>query len=312
MSAALAWLTIGEVSPITWQTSATDATRGVEPDLDTGDPVEWWRSRGVVRGSTGGELGRAVDGGRAATADRGGLANARYRSAARQGGRRPGIRLRRVAHAVVAARGAGGLPDLHLMAPRGGLARTTVRTCAPRCGRCRRAGRGVVRRRASGAGQARTHGCAPVVATCAGAGRRDRCGRGPYEELRRHAPSLHRALLAAKAAGHTHVLLDGTLIYTDRTSTPGPTRGWICGGRASTATTAATSRSSPPPTAGPCGPPTCAPAASTTPPPPAPIPTCSPSSPPGSTTANSAWPTSATKARPTPSGSRSRKPPEMT
>jgi len=38
-------------------------------------------------------------------------------------------------------------------------------------------------------------------------------------------PSLHGALLAAKAAGHTHVLLDGTLIYTDRTSTPGPTRG---------------------------------------------------------------------------------------
>ena len=34
-------------------------------------------------------------------------------------------------------------------------------------------------------------------------------------------PSLHGALLAAKAAGHTHVLLDGTLICTDRTSTPG-------------------------------------------------------------------------------------------
>ena len=38
-------------------------------------------------------------------------------------------------------------------------------------------------------------------------------------------PSLHGALLAAKAAGHTHVILDGTLIYTDRISTPGPTRG---------------------------------------------------------------------------------------
>ena len=38
-------------------------------------------------------------------------------------------------------------------------------------------------------------------------------------------PSLHGALLAAKAAGHTHVLLDGTLIRTDRISTPGPTRG---------------------------------------------------------------------------------------
>ena len=68
-------------------------------------------------------------------------------------------------------------------------------------------------------------------------------------------PSLHGALLAAKAAGHTHVLLDGTLICTDRTSTPGRPAGWICGGRASTATPAATSRSSRPPTAGRCGPP---------------------------------------------------------
>jgi DDE superfamily endonuclease len=38
-------------------------------------------------------------------------------------------------------------------------------------------------------------------------------------------PSLHGALLAAKAAGHTHVILDGTLIPTDRISTPGPTPG---------------------------------------------------------------------------------------
>jgi hypothetical protein len=38
-------------------------------------------------------------------------------------------------------------------------------------------------------------------------------------------PSLHGALLAAKTAGHTHVLLDGTLIGTDRIATPGPTRG---------------------------------------------------------------------------------------
>ena len=38
-------------------------------------------------------------------------------------------------------------------------------------------------------------------------------------------PSLHGALLAAKAAGHSHVLLDGTLIHTDRIATPGPTRG---------------------------------------------------------------------------------------
>ncbi|MEV0811530.1 transposase family protein [Micromonospora sp. NPDC050200] len=39
------------------------------------------------------------------------------------------------------------------------------------------------------------------------------------------APSLHGALLAAKAAGYDYVLLDGTLIETDRVSTPGPTEG---------------------------------------------------------------------------------------
>lgn len=38
-------------------------------------------------------------------------------------------------------------------------------------------------------------------------------------------PSLHGALLAAKAAGHAHVIVDGTLIETDRLSTPGPTPG---------------------------------------------------------------------------------------
>lgn len=38
-------------------------------------------------------------------------------------------------------------------------------------------------------------------------------------------PSLHGALLAAKAAGHTHVIVDGTLIHTDRIDTPGPTKG---------------------------------------------------------------------------------------
>jgi hypothetical protein len=39
------------------------------------------------------------------------------------------------------------------------------------------------------------------------------------------APSLHGALLAAKAAGYSHVSIDGTLIETDRVSTPGPTAG---------------------------------------------------------------------------------------
>jgi hypothetical protein len=38
-------------------------------------------------------------------------------------------------------------------------------------------------------------------------------------------PSLHTALLAAKIAGHSHINLDGTLIYTDRCATPGPTLG---------------------------------------------------------------------------------------
>jgi hypothetical protein len=43
--------------------------------------------------------------------------------------------------------------------------------------------------------------------------------------LAAHAPDLHCALLAAKAAGYDYVLLDGTLIETDRVSTPGPTAG---------------------------------------------------------------------------------------
>jgi hypothetical protein len=38
-------------------------------------------------------------------------------------------------------------------------------------------------------------------------------------------PSLHGALLAAKTAGHSHVILDGTLIATDRNAAPGPTAG---------------------------------------------------------------------------------------
>ncbi|NAE18357.1 HARBI1 family protein, partial [Enterococcus hirae] len=37
------------------------------------------------------------------------------------------------------------------------------------------------------------------------------------------APSLHGALLAARAAGHAHVNLDGTLFRSDRVSAPGPT-----------------------------------------------------------------------------------------
>jgi hypothetical protein len=37
------------------------------------------------------------------------------------------------------------------------------------------------------------------------------------------APGLHGALLAARAAGHTHVQLDGTLVRTDRSKAIGPT-----------------------------------------------------------------------------------------
>jgi hypothetical protein len=37
------------------------------------------------------------------------------------------------------------------------------------------------------------------------------------------APGLRGALLAARAAGHAHVQVDGTLIRTDRCSVPGPT-----------------------------------------------------------------------------------------
>ena len=37
------------------------------------------------------------------------------------------------------------------------------------------------------------------------------------------APGLRGALLAARAAGHPHVTVDGTLIGTDRCSAPGPT-----------------------------------------------------------------------------------------
>lgn len=43
--------------------------------------------------------------------------------------------------------------------------------------------------------------------------------------LAARTPGLHGALLAAKAAGHTHVIVDGTLIATDRIHTPGPTAG---------------------------------------------------------------------------------------
>ena len=43
--------------------------------------------------------------------------------------------------------------------------------------------------------------------------------------LAARSPSLHGALLAAKAAGYSHVTIDGMLVETDRVSTPGPTPG---------------------------------------------------------------------------------------
>ncbi|MEV0810499.1 transposase family protein [Micromonospora sp. NPDC050200] len=43
--------------------------------------------------------------------------------------------------------------------------------------------------------------------------------------LAARSPSLHGALLAAKAAGYSHINIDGMLIETDRCRTPGPTPG---------------------------------------------------------------------------------------
>jgi hypothetical protein len=45
------------------------------------------------------------------------------------------------------------------------------------------------------------------------------------DALAARAPSLHGALMAAKAAGYGHVSIDGVLIETDRVSTPGPAPG---------------------------------------------------------------------------------------
>jgi DDE superfamily endonuclease len=47
----------------------------------------------------------------------------------------------------------------------------------------------------------------------------------PVRLLTARSPGLHGALLAAKAAGYSHVSIDGMLIETDRCRTPGPTPG---------------------------------------------------------------------------------------
>ena len=46
-----------------------------------------------------------------------------------------------------------------------------------------------------------------------------------FDVLAAQAPELHAALEAARAAGYSHVSIDGTLIETDRCTTPGPTPG---------------------------------------------------------------------------------------
>ena len=124
-------------------------------------------------------------------------------------------------------------------------------------------------------------------------------------------PSLHGVLLAANA-GHTHVIVDGTLIYTDRNHAPGPTPGvdlwwsgkhhhhggniqvvsapdgwplWTSPVRPGREHDTSAARADP---------------------------DLLDQIEPGSTTASSAWPTSATKARPRPSTSRSRRPPAAT
>ena len=43
--------------------------------------------------------------------------------------------------------------------------------------------------------------------------------------LATQAPSLHGAVLATKAAGYSHVIIDGTLVETDRIAALGPTHG---------------------------------------------------------------------------------------
>ena len=40
--------------------------------------------------------------------------------------------------------------------------------------------------------------------------------------LAAQSPSRHGALLAAKTAGYSHVIIDGTLVQTDRVAAPGP------------------------------------------------------------------------------------------
>jgi hypothetical protein len=117
------------------------------------------------------------------------------------------------------------------------------------------------------------------------------------------APGLRGALLAARAAGHSHVTVDGTLIRTDRCHVPGPTARTDRSGRkvdlwwsGKHAAHGGNIQVIAPRTAGRCEPRRCGPAASTTPPPCAPTPRrcrCWPS---GPTTSTPCWPTWAMRA----------------
>jgi hypothetical protein len=65
-------------------------------------------------------------------------------------------------------------------------------------------------------------GPCPVTSTGSA---RDRYLNEAIRVLACQAPDLHGALLAAKAAGYAHVIVDGTVIRTDRVRRPGPTPG---------------------------------------------------------------------------------------
>jgi hypothetical protein len=79
------------------------------------------------------------------------------------------------------------------------------------------------------------------------------------------APDLREALMRARIAGHDHLIVDGTVIETDRLRVPARPRASTCGGPARSPIMGATSRSCPRlMTAGRCGCPTSGPAVSTT------------------------------------------------
>jgi hypothetical protein len=124
-------------------------------------------------------------------------------------------------------------------------------------------------------------------------------GQAGIAALAARAPSLQSALLAAKTAGHDHIIIDGTLIETDRCRAPGPTPGvdlWWSGKHHQHG---GNIRSSPRRTGGRCGPPGYGQAANTTPPPWAFTQRSCHCSPRGPTTTSPRWATWVMKANPT-------------